>query len=275
MSKQNPKTIFQKGSRTFYVSSLFFPKEVKRDVTNVYAFFRVVDDFVDAVPQKRREFETFIQKYYTAIQKNTKSTNAIIDAFIELQKTYSFKQEWVDAFIHSMRLDTQKSLYITRKQTAEYIYGSAEVIGLFMAKILKLPTQSQSYAKKLGFAFQYINMIRDIREDRNLKRQYIPQKVLQKAGLQSLQQKDIEQNVESFIRLIRSEITYYLKIQQEATKGFSYIPYRYRIPIKAASYSYEWTAKTIFKNPFILFTKKVKPSKVRMIWFILKGALTK
>ncbi len=264
------KQIFAKGSKTFYTSSLFFPKNIRDDIIILYAFVRVADDYVDSMPQNITEFTKFQTEYKKELRKSSSQTREVIKRFVQLQQKYAFEQKWVDAFFDSMKMDTKKHVYQTMNETCEYIYGSAQVIGLFMAKILDLPKKSYSYAEDLGFAFQYINMIRDVAQDLSLQRQYIPQTELRKYGLNSFAKKECLQNNNQFVKCIRAQIDSYLEIQQNAKKGFRHIPYRYRVSIATASDSYEWTAKKIYKDPFIIFEQKVKPTKLQILYYGLK-----
>ena len=73
--------IFKQGSKTYFYSSVFFPKKVKEDVFILYAFVRTADDYVDCTPQKLDEFFSFKERYQQAI-KGIKSNNEIIDKFV-------------------------------------------------------------------------------------------------------------------------------------------------------------------------------------------------
>ena len=122
-------SIFRKGSRTYFYSSLFFPTHIRREVFILYGFVRKTDNYVDVIPQNREGFYEFKRKYYQA--KSGKETgDVVIDSFVQLAQRKGFEDEWVDAFLHSMELDLTKTRYETLDEVLEYIYGSAEVIGL-------------------------------------------------------------------------------------------------------------------------------------------------
>jgi 15-cis-phytoene synthase len=258
---------FKKGSTTYFNSSLFFPKSVKNDVFVLYGFVRKADDFVDSVPQQGDQFYAFKDTYYKAL-KGRKSNDIIIDSFIELIKRKSFDLMWIDAFLKSMELDLLKSKYGTIDELLIYIYGSAEVIGLMMSSIMGLDDKSYNYAMYLGRAMQFINFIRDINEDLDLGRTYLP---LKKTGLKTLDKDYAFKNSGTFIDFIHKQINLYLEWQSEAEQGFAYIPHRYLVPIKTASDMYKWTAGEIYKDPFVVYERKVKPVKSRIILTILKN----
>jgi len=252
---------FKKGSATYFNSSIFFPPEVRRDVTVLYAFVRVADDYVDAIPQRSGEFETFCDRYRRA-RSGQASGDPIIDDFIELSRRKRFDPEWTEAFLHSMELDLRVREYDSLEDTLVYIYGSAEVIGLFMARLLDLPEDSLSAAKMLGRAMQYINFIRDIAEDTVFGRRYLP---LAGSDLSSLNAEEAKKNPDAFAAFIRGEIDRFAGWQREAERGFGYIPRRYLIAIKTASDMYRWTARCIYQDPLLVFERKVKPSRSRIV----------
>ncbi|MGC9554990.1 MAG: phytoene/squalene synthase family protein, partial [Thermoplasmatota archaeon] len=248
--------------------------QVREDVFTLYAFVRKADNFVDTVPQQKERFYAFVRTYREACS-GAQTGDVIIDAFVDLMQRRQFSGAWVDAFLASMEMDLTVSRYQTMDDVLEYIYGSAEVIGLMMAKITGLHPESFPAAGMLGRAMQYINFIRDIREDLAFNRIYFPLDELQQHGLTSLDEDIARHNPEGFTRFIRTQIDHYCQWQAEAEQGFSYIPARYFIPIKTASEIYKWTAKQIYSNPSIVYQRKVKPLVPRIIGTVLYTVLDK
>jgi 15-cis-phytoene synthase len=256
--------IFREGSKTYFYSSVFFPEEVKRDVFSLYAFVRTADNFVDAVPQQKKHFFEFKEEFYRA-RKSGKSRDIVIDSFIKLEKRRSFKEHWATAFLQAMESDLKKNDYESLKEVEKYMFGSAEVVGLFMSRILGLEHKADKHAMLLGKAMQYINFIRDIDEDWKMGRTYFPKNDFQRFGLNELSAEEARINPIGFSDFIREQISYYNVWQAEAEKGFRFIPRRYLIPIKTASEMYKWTAGVIKKQPTIVFEKKIRPSRGRII----------
>lgn len=268
--------IFKKGSKTYYYSSFFFPDAVKSKVSDLYAFVRVADDFVDSVPQDAEGFYDFKVQYQAAIKSGV-SENEIIQRYLKVEAESKFEPEWSQAFLKSMEMDLTKKRYKTLDEVEEYIYGSAEVIGLFMNRILGISSESDKYAKYLGKAMQYINFIRDIAEDLEFDRIYMPEENLKSFGLTHKDftvKKLTGTRKDQFNEFIRSQIAIFNEWQQEAEKGFAYIPKRYLIPIKTASEMYKYTAWRIRRNPQIIFDRKVKPSRKRIFGRAILEAIT-
>jgi phytoene synthase len=274
MSSTLEQDIFNKGSTTYYWSSKFFPKSVREDVFKLYSFVRVVDDNVDSIPQQKEEYFKIKNLYLKKIGENNFDTTTqegdainvrVVKNLIYVSRKYSFDGDWVISFFDSMEMDINKKSYKTIEEVESYIYGSAEVIGLMMSKIMGLDQKSFKYAQLQGRAMQWINFLRDVDEDLSLGRVYLPEDDLRKFGFNSFNKETITGNPEEFSDLIKFEISRYEEWQKEAYKGYEYIPKRLRVPLKTATDMYNWTSKLIKDNPMIVFDKKVKPRKRRVI----------
>jgi phytoene synthase len=273
MIDQTIYSIFKGGSKTYFYSTIFFPKKVKEDVFILYSFLRKADDYVDAIPQDTEEFYGFKERYYKAID-GTKSGDLVVDLFVKLLERKDFETRWVDAFLSSMEMDITRSTYETIEDLLVYLYGSSEVVGLFMAKIMDLSPESYDNARYLGRSMQYINFIRDISEDIDLGRTYFPQKDLKSFNLESLNEEYTKKKPEEFNGFVRKQLETYYSWQKKAEEGFSYIPFRYLVPIKTASDLYKWTGSQINKNPFVVYQKKVKPSTPNILSKVVSNTIT-
>jgi phytoene synthase len=261
--------IFKKGSKTYFNSSLFFPPDVRQDVFVLYGFVRTADDFVDAVPQDAAGFSAFVDRYRRAAA-GEETGDPVIDTFTELSRRKGFDDAWTEAFLASMEMDLTKRTHETIDETLHYIYGSAEVIGLYMAQILDLSPESHDAAMMLGRAMQFINFIRDIDEDNGFGRTYLP---ISETALPDLTWETTSRHPEEFRSFIRAQLERYRAWQSRAEAGFHYIPKRYLVPIKTASEMYNWTGRVIAANPFVVYRRKVKPSRPRILLEVLQNAV--
>jgi 15-cis-phytoene synthase len=259
---------FKQGSKTYFTSSLFFPPAVKSDVFALYGFVRAADTFVDSVPQDANGFARFRASYARATAGQL-TGDAVIDPMADLVKRKSFDPLWVEAFLDAMEADLSRRTYDTIEETLGYVYGSAEVIGLFMARILGLPEEAFPAARLLGRAMQYINFIRDIREDMGLGRRYLP---LVSAELPCLSPQAAAEHPAAFRAFMSHHLGLYAGWQAGAEKGFPLIPRRYRLPIKTASDMYNWTAARIARDPFVVWERQVKPRAPRIVLTALANA---
>ena len=279
MSDAVQARVFKAGSTTYFNSSLFFPPAMRAEVFALYGFVRVADNFVDAIPQEAEAFRRFVARYRAA-WAGTPADEAIIDDFVALAWQLEFDPTWTDAFLASMEADLSKRFYRTETEMLEYVYGSAEVIGLYMAKIMRLPAEAQFAAQRLGRAMQVINFIRDAAEDAAMGRRYLP---LERDGVRLLDVPDdwlparewAQANPEKWTAFLRGHLERYAAWQAEAEAGYRFIPRRPRMAVRTAGDMYNWTARQIAADPFVVFDRKVKPKKGRIVaqalWNGLRG----
>jgi phytoene synthase len=265
-------SIFQQGSKTMFYSSIFFPKKIRKDVFVLYGFVRTADDLVDTPYQDKAEFYKFKEKYMQA-QSGITTGNVVVDSFAELEKRKNFDPSWTEAFLDSMEMDLTKKTYETVDDVLEYVYGAAEVMGLYMVNILGLNKKSYLFSRYLGRALQCINAIRDIAEDHVFGRSYLPISDLDQYGLESLDYDYTMQHPKRFSEFIKAQISRYCHWQEIAENGYQYVPKRYLIAVKTVSDMYNWTAEQILKNPFIVYDEKVKPIVFKIITAVLGNTI--
>ncbi len=147
-----------------------FDRRFRAPVYAIYGFVRFADEIVDTFHQypKRNLFERFREDTYHALDTGI-SLNPVLHSFQEVVRKYGIERDLIDAFLASMEMDLDQNSY-DNAGYIEYIYGSAEVVGLMCLRIfcegddvqfqaLKAP------ARRLGAAFQKINFLRDIQAD--------------------------------------------------------------------------------------------------------------
>lgn len=266
--------IFRAGSTTYYQASRFFSPAIRHRVEILYAFVRVADNFVDTQPQQIDQLNAFIAEYHEAV-KGAESTNSIIANFVSLQQQVGIKTAWVDAFFASMLLDETASEYASLQALSQYIYGSAEVIGLMLARIMGIASQHDSAARMLGKAMQYCNMLRDVGVDLELGRVYIPSSVLKKYQLYPLSKEVASKRTKAFARMMRAEVARCLTWFDQAEAGIRHIPRRERAAVRTATAMYRWTLQRIARQPNLALDTVIKPSKARIVltacWYMLVG----
>lgn len=184
LSYKISKLVTKEYSTSFFTASLFYNKEVRQHIFNIYGFVRFADEIVDTFHEydKEKILSKFERDCKEAIE-NGISLNPILHSFQETVRKCQIPYEYIDAFINSMKLDLNKKTYSSKEEIKTYIYGSAEVIGLmclkaFCGKDESLFYELKDYAIKLGSAFQKVNFLRDIKNDtKNLGRIYFPELV--------------------------------------------------------------------------------------------------
>jgi len=261
------RIIFRQGSKTYYNSSRLFPKKVRRDVFTLYAFVRVADNLVDDQPVHPDEFYAFRQRWREAVAGKP-AGDWVIDPFVELSRRQGFDDQWTEDFLGAMESDLHARPFETLDDVTRYTWGSAEVIGLFMLKILGIGDEARPTACLMGRCMQFINFLRDVAEDTERGRRYLP---LGDSGLRDLTAATAQADPEAFRRFIRSHTSLYSEWQRGAQEGYSFLPWRFRLAVKTASDLYNWTAKVIQADPMVIWQRQVKPSKPRILWTTLQN----
>jgi 15-cis-phytoene synthase len=262
--------IFRGGSTTYYLGAKFFPKSVRADVARLYSFLRVADDYVDHVPPQAHHFRMLRSHWEHAIDDthfdvapapDDTVDERVLKNIVDLTRAYAFDRLWVESFWNAMQADLDGATFATLEDSLVYVHGSGEIVGLMMAKIMGVSPEAYGAAKLQGRAMQWINFIRDIREDTQLGRCYFPKSDLKQCGLPDLQEATARDNPMAFKRLMRLELDRYHQWQIAAREGFRYLPRSLRPAIKTVADMYDWTAGQIANDPLIVFKRQVRPTK--------------
>ncbi len=268
---QITNAIFFKGSTTYSFSSLFFSRDKFKWISLFYAFVRVIDNLVDERPVQSEAFYQF-KKDYILSQNGKKSTLALISGICALQKRFGIDASYILSFLDSMEFDLQPSFVISSiEKCITYMYGSAEIIGIIMSKIIGVPPESFAYARLIGRSMQYVNFLRDIREDYAIGRVYIPNS---HAYIKKLDKEysACYPKYPEYDEFVRNELMRSLGWLYEGLYGFCYMPRSYAIPILTATMMYHRIAQEVFKSPTISYYKpKFRPKKIEVL---LKGFQT-
>ena len=155
---------------------------IRQDIYNIYGFVRFADEIVDSFHDYNKEelFHLF-QLDLDAALRNKISLNPVLNSFQHTVTKYNIPDELIAAFMRSMKLDLTKMTYDTHEEYNEYIYGSADVVGLMCLKVFVNGDDAKydalkDAAMRLGSAFQKVNFLRDLKADfEGLNRTYFPE----------------------------------------------------------------------------------------------------
>ncbi|CAN5798960.1 phytoene/squalene synthase family protein [soil metagenome] len=167
-------------STSFSNAITLLHKDIRQAVYNIYGLVRFADEIVDSFHNydKRALLQEFRNETYLAIDRGI-SLNPILHSFQLTVNEYDIDRLLIDAFFHSMELDLDKNQYDTEGYS-EYIYGSAEVVGLMCLYVFCEGNKNtfdklKKPARSLGAAFQKVNFLRDLKADfEGLERVYFP-----------------------------------------------------------------------------------------------------
>jgi len=181
VSGECSKLTTKKYSTSFNSAIKLLHKDFRAPVYNIYGFVRFADEIVDTFHEHNKEMllAEFKKETYKAIERKI-SLNPILHSFQFTVNKYNIDLRLVDAFFRSMEYDLFKTIY-DNAGYRDYVYGSAEVVGLMCLTIFceedqKKYERLEPYARSLGAAFQKVNFLRDVKADyRQLERTYFPE----------------------------------------------------------------------------------------------------
>ncbi len=256
--------------KTYYLATLLLPKAKRKYVHALYGFARYADEIVDdlestlTVDQKAQALGTWGNKILEEL-KNGSSNDAVGRALIDTVNTFAIPHEHFEAFLHSMTMDLTVQEYQSYEDLLEYVYGSAAVIGLEMLPVLGvLEDGAYECAKKLGIAFQLANFIRDVGEDLDRGRIYLPIQELAENGVtrEMLEERVLTPQI---INALKFQIARVRQLQKEATPGIQMLAPSSRPCIEAASELYCGIVDEVEKIGYDIFNKRAKTSTARRL----------
>lgn len=175
------KNVTRAYSTSFSSAVKMLAPTIRQDIYNIYGFVRFADEIVDSFHDYNKEelFDLF-EKDLAAALENKISLNPILNSFQHTVHKFEIPEDLIAAFMKSMKMDLVKTKYHTDAEYKEYIYGSADVVGLMCLKVFvkgddaKYQNLKES-AMRLGSAFQKVNFLRDLKADyEDLSRTYFP-----------------------------------------------------------------------------------------------------
>ena len=250
-------------STSFSLATKMLSKSIRMDIYNIYGFVRFADEIVDSFHDYNKEklFDGFTADLNNALEHKI-SLNPILNAFQHTYHKYDLDRSMVDAFMKSMRLDLHKTDYLTDTEYKDYIYGSADVVGLMCLKVFVKGNKEQydglkDEAMALGSAFQKVNFLRDLKADfEDLNRTYFPNTDLKKLDEASKQFiiSDIEADFQKGLSGIK-------KLPIEAKFGV-FMAYRY----------YNQLLKKLQKTPALQIKEtRIRVSNPKKIEILMRG----
>ena len=256
--------------KTYYLATLLLPKAKRPFVHALYGFARYADEIVDdlaselSVEEKAEVLSKWGNGVLADLKKGT-SQDHVGRALIDTVNRFDIPHEHFEAFLHSMTMDLTVQEYESYEDLLEYVYGSAAVIGLEMVPILgPLHTDAFEAAKKLGIAFQLANFIRDVDEDLDRGRVYLPLKELAQFGVtrEMLEERVLTPEI---IEALKFQIARVRQLQAEAAPGITMLEASSRPCIEAASTLYCGIVDEVEKIGYDIFNHRAKTSTARRI----------
>lgn len=238
-------------STSFSLATKMLAPSIRQDIYNIYGFVRFADEIVDSFHEYDKAYllDKFQADWDAALEHKI-SLNPILNSFQHTVHKYNIPIHLIDAFMKSMRQDLDKKVYLTHEEYKEYIYGSADVVGLMCLKVFVKGDEAKyedlkASAMSLGSAFQKVNFLRDLKADiEDLDRTYFPD-----ADLQNLD--------EASKQKIIAEIEHDFKLGLE---GIAKLPIEAKFGVFTAYKYYSKLLHKLKRTP----SKKIKNTRIRI-----------
>ena len=256
--------------KTYYLATLLLPAAKRPFVHALYGFARYADEIVDDLDSKlsQQEKANELERWGNGILEDLRtgsSSDHVGAALVDTVQRFKIPIPYFEAFLKSMTMDLTITEYQTFEDLMVYIYGSAVVIGLQMVPILG-PLSEAAYepAGKLGAAFQLANFIRDVGEDLERGRIYLPIVELEQFGVTKamLAQRVLTPEIKAVLQF---QIARVRELQAAASVGIQFLEPASRACIEAASELYCGIVDEVEKINFEIFTKRATTSTWRRI----------
>ena len=258
--------------KTYYLATLLLPPAKRPFVHALYGFARYADEIVDDLASTLTDEEkaNSLKQWGEGVISDIKSGNSndqIGKALVDTVRRFDIPIQYFQAFLHSMTMDLTITEYQEYEDLQEYVYGSAAVIGLQMVSVLGIEKgnsidEVNSAAEKLGIAFQLANFIRDVGEDLDRGRVYLPIAELQSHGVtrEMLEDKVLTPQIKS---ALKEQIERVRRLQRESSIGIKMLSVQSRACIQAASELYCGIVDEVEKIDYQIFNKRAKTSNWR------------
>ena len=171
ISEECSKNVTKSYSTSFSLATKMLSSNIRQDIYNIYGFVRFADEIVDTFHSynKKELFKRFVDDLNHSLKQKI-SLNPILNSFQKTVHKYNIDRDLINSFLKSMEQDLKKKKYESLQEYNEYIYGSADVVGLMCLKVFVSGRNDdykklKPYAMSLGSAFQKVNFLRDIKDD--------------------------------------------------------------------------------------------------------------
>lgn len=261
-------------SKSFFLSSALLPKEKRWATYALYGFCRFADNIIDN-PRGRSHDELldeveYVKRELQRAYKNRESEHPVLKPFIVVAMRYGIPIEFPLDLMEGVKMDLQINRYETFDDLYVFAYRVAGVVGLMMTKILGYQSESALvYAEKLGIAMQLTNILRDIQEDKNVNRIYLPLEDLRTFGLseKDLLNENMNENMRKLITYqVRRAHLYY----DEANPGIKLLDRKSQFAIYAASRIYRGILNKIEARDFNPFLGRVWVTQAKKILILVE-----
>lgn len=261
------EAILRVHSRSFHLASALLPAETRRAIRVLYAFCRVTDDLVDR-EGKDREVR-WARWRALALSSSPPTEEPVALAWAHVRTRYRIPRGLVEQFMDGVAHDLGPVRMETFEDLATYCYGVASTVGLMSMRIIGGSPEAIPFAVRLGIALQLTNILRDVGEDLEMGRLYLPLHELRAFGLseEDLRARRVDSRWRAFMRF---QIDRARQLYAEAWSGIALLPRKAQFAIAAAADLYRGILDVIERNDFDVFRQRAALRGWERLWRLIR-----
>jgi phytoene synthase len=260
------------GSRSFYFATKFFPPHLARAAHSVYWFCRYTDDLVDECPspeQGRRDLDAWSAALHSAIHTG-RAHHPVLTLFIDALDRYRIPRDYPFELIEGMRMDLNGTRYATFDELRVFCFRVASVVGLMMSHVIGFSGGALAHAVDLGIAMQLTNILRDIGEDLDRNRIYLPSEEMEGFGYSEIELRARKRN-EAFRCLMEFQIARARRFYERAAPGIRLLNPEGRFAVSIAAEVYRAILGRIESSRYDVFERRAVVPALQKYWITFRS----
>lgn len=273
MTQQHPHAhlhaILAKGSKTFALATRLLPRAIADDTAAIYAWCRRADDAVDLAPsdEEARAALQRLEDELGSIEAGEEPADPVVGAFAEVVRRRGIPTVYPRELLLGMRMDVEGATYETLADLLVYCYRAAGTVGLMMCHVFGLTSdRGLIHAAHLGMAMQLTNICRDVEEDWQRGRLYLPRRMLGVSPKPS-QTLDASALAPTVRFLDQTAAAYY----QSGTRGLALLPWPAAMAVRAAALLYAEIGVVIARRDYDVRRGRAVVSLGRKLWLVARA----
>ena len=266
------RAVAKKRARNFYYSFILLPPDRKNAMCAVYAFMRYCDDLSDEPGATHTAMDQWRHALTEALAGRP-DDHPVWPAFLDTVTRFAIPHQYFLAMIEGVESDLEPRVIRTFDELYQYCYRVASVVGLTTVHIFGFTSPAAlPLAEKCGIAFQLTNILRDVKEDAELGRVYLPAEDLERFGVtrEALQQ---GLRTEQFGRLMEFETARARTYYQESAPLLGYIQPRARPSLWALIAIYSSLLEHIAEAHYDVLLRRISLSTTEKLWIVFRAAI--
>ena len=278
VDEEDVQASIQKHSKSFALAAKLLPPAVNHAAVVLYAYCRRADDMIDLCPPAEQpERLSQLQTELEAIYAGAEQSDPLLARFQSVVREYAVPRVYLDELLLGMQMDTQQVCYRTLADLLLYAYRVAGVVGLMMCHVMGVrETRALRHAAHLGMAMQLSNIARDVHEDWQRGRMYIPESLLEACGAgvldPALGQPLPRSAAPGIARATESLLQHADGFYRSGDAGVPYLSFRCGLAIRAARLVYGEISTRVREQGCDPFAPRAVVSRGRKLALLLRAA---